>query len=535
MAFFPGSSIRKSPLVQLFKRVVSEWASISGVSSVMLPEIPESSQRVMPTMSEISSGPCTVITGSEKILPGLVTNVPLVVSVIGSTGFAYQNGLQRKLTTKGRCGLPRRIFSKGIWLTISEADRDALHVVLADESICIGPAPAAKSYLNMSAIVSAAVLTGCEAIHPGYGLLSENPKFAALCKECGLGFIGPDAEIIEKMGDKDAARRTMREAGVPIIPGCDVVEGVRQAQAEAERIGFPLLIKARAGGGGRGIRRVNGPEEVEMAYLSATAEAQSAFGDGAVYMEKFLFPVKHIEMQILCDNYGQVVCLGERECSMQRKNQKTLEESPSPSMTEEMRREMIRVSTLAAKTVGYKGLGTIEFLLTQEHQFYFMEMNTRLQVEHPVTEMVTDVDLVKWQIRVAAGVKLDFTQEDVRLSGHAIECRINAEDPSMGFRPSCGKITLLHIPGGPKVRFDTALYHDYVVPPFYDSMIGKLIVHAGTRQEAIRKMQAALCEMVIEGVEHNRELQLETISAPEFIDGSYTTDFLGKLLKELYP
>ena len=335
----------------------------------------------------------------------------------------------------------------------SEADRDALHVVLADESICIGPAPAAKSYLNMSAIVSAAVLTGCEAIHPGYGLLSENPKFAALCKECGLGFIGPDAEIIEKMGDKDAARRTMREAGVPIIPGCDVVEGVRQAQAEAERIGFPLLIKARAGGGGRGIRRVNGPEEVEMAYLSATAEAQSAFGDGAVYMEKFLFPVK----------------------------------------------------------------------------------NTRLQVEHPVTEMVTDVDLVKWQIRVAAGVKLDFTQEDVRLSGHAIECRINAEDPSMGFRPSCGKITLLHIPGGPKVRFDTALYHDYVVPPFYDSMIGKLIVHAGTRQEAIRKMQAALCEMVIEGVEHNRELQLETISAPEFIDGSYTTDFLGKLLKELYP
>ena len=417
----------------------------------------------------------------------------------------------------------------------SEADRDALHVVLADESICIGPAPAAKSYLNMSAIVSAAVLTGCEAIHPGYGLLSENPKFAALCKECGLGFIGPDAEIIEKMGDKDAARRTMREAGVPIIPGCDVVEGVRQAQVEAERIGFPLLIKARAGGGGRGIRRVNGPEEVEMAYLSATAEAQSAFGDGAVYMEKFLFPVKHIEMQILCDNYGQVVCLGERECSMQRKNQKTLEESPSPSMTEEMRREMIRVSTLAAKTVGYKGLGTIEFLLTQEHQFYFMEMNTRLQVEHPVTEMVTDVDLVKWQIRVAAGVKLDFTQEDVRLSGHAIECRINAEDPSMGFRPSCGKITLLHIPGGPKVRFDTALYHDYVVPPFYDSMIGKLIVHAGTRQEAIRKMQAALCEMVIEGVEHNRELQLETISAPEFIDGSYTTDFLGKLLKELYP
>lgn len=416
----------------------------------------------------------------------------------------------------------------------SEADRGALHVVLADEAICIGPAPVSGSYLNQSAIVSAAVLTGCEAIHPGYGLLSENPRFARLCSECGLAFIGPDAEIIEKMGDKDAARRTMRQAGVPVVPGCDVVESIEQAREQAGAIGYPLLIKARAGGGGRGIRRVNSPDEVELAFQSATAEAQAAFGDGAVYMEKFLQNVKHIEMQLLCDNYGNVVCLGERECSMQRKNQKTLEESPSPSVSEEMRAEMMRVSALAARTVGYQGLGTIEFLLTQEGQFYFMEMNTRLQVEHPVTEMVTGLDLVKWQIRVSAGVELNFTQQDVHLSGHAIECRINAEDPSAGFRPSCGRITLLHIPGGPMVRFDTALYPDYVVPPFYDSMIGKLIVHAGTRQEAVRKMQAALCEMVIEGVEHNRELQLETISAPEFLDGTYTTDFLNRLIGGLY-
>ena len=416
----------------------------------------------------------------------------------------------------------------------SEADRGALHVVLADEAICIGPAPVSGSYLNQSAIVSAAVLTGCEAIHPGYGLLSENPRFARLCSECGLAFIGPDAGIIEKMGDKDAARRTMRQAGVPVVPGCDVVESIEQAREQAGIIGYPLLIKARAGGGGRGLRRVNSPDEVELAFQSATAEAQAAFGDGAVYMEKFLQNVKHIEMQLLCDNYGNVVCLGERECSMQRKNQKTLEESPSPSVSEEMRAEMMRVSALAARTVGYQGLGTIEFLLTQEGQFYFMEMNTRLQVEHPVTEMVTGLDLVKWQIRVSAGVELNFTQQDVHLYGHAIECRINAEDPSAGFRPSCGRIKLLHIPGGPMVRFDTALYPDYVVPPFYDSMIGKLIVHAGTRQEAVRKMQAALCEMVIEGVEHNRELQLETISAPEFLDGTYTTDFLNRLIGGLY-
>ena len=409
----------------------------------------------------------------------------------------------------------------------SEADRGALHVVLADEAICIGPAPVSGSYLNQSAIVSAAVLTGCEAIHPGYGLLSENPRFARLCSECGLAFIGPDAEIIEKMGDKDAARRTMRQAGVPVVPGCDVVESIEQAREQAGAIGYPLLIKARAGGGGRGIRRVNSPDEVELAFQSATAEAQAAFGDGAVYMEKFLQNVKHIEMQLLCDNYGNVVCLGERECSMQRKNQKTLEESPSPSVSEEMRAEMMRVSALAARTVGYQGLGTIEFLLTQEGQFYFMEMNTRLQVEHPVTEMVTGLDLVKWQIRVSAGVELNFTQQDVHLYGHAIECRINAEDEN--FRPSCGKITTLHVPNGPWVRFDSALYQGCVVPPWYDSLLGKLIVHAPTREEAIRKMRSALGELAIEGVCDNSELQLDILNNPEFLSGVYHTDLMGHL------
>ena len=408
----------------------------------------------------------------------------------------------------------------------SEADRDALHVSLADESYCIGPAPVGQSYLNMTAILTAAVASGARAIHPGYGLLSENARFAELCEQCKLVFIGPKSEVIAKMGDKDEARRTMREAGVPVVPGFDLVTSVEQLKSEAGRIGFPLLIKARSGGGGRGIRKVERMEDLENAYLSASSEAQSAFGDGAVYLEKFLSPVKHVEMQILCDNYGHVLCLGERECSMQRKNQKLIEESPSPAVTPEMREQMMEVSRKAARAAGYTGVGTIEFLLTRDGHFYFMEMNTRLQVEHPVTEMVTGIDLVKWQIRVAAGSELGFTQEDVRMTGHAIECRINAEDPSHNFRPSSGRITLLHVPGGPWVRFDTALYQDYFVPPFYDSMIGKLIVHARTRQEAIRKMQAALCEMVVEGVDHNGMLQSDLIASPEFMDGSYTTDFL---------
>ena len=410
----------------------------------------------------------------------------------------------------------------------SEADREALHVSLADESICIGPPPVKDSYLNMTAILSAAVATGAQAIHPGYGLLSENARFAQLCEQCHITFIGPSAQIISKMGDKDEARRTMVAAGVPVVPGCDLVPDAQTALREAKRIGFPLLIKARAGGGGRGIRLVEGEEEVENAFLAASSEAASAFGDGACYMEKFLRPVKHIEMQVIADQQGNVVCLGERECSVQRKNQKLIEESPSPVVDEKTRRQMIDVSTKAAKAVGYQGVGTIEFLYDREGNFYFMEMNTRLQVEHPVTEMVTGIDLVKWQIRVAAGQPLGFSQEDIRLEGCAIECRINAENPSQGFRPSCGRVSLLHIPGGPWVRFDTALYQDYFVPPYYDSMIGKLIVHAKTREEAIRKMQAALCELVIEGLDHNAEFQMDVLEDEEFRNGTYTTNLMEK-------
>lgn len=408
----------------------------------------------------------------------------------------------------------------------SEADRTALHVALADESVCIGSAPASGSYLNMPAVLSAAIVTGAQAIHPGYGLLSENPRFAELCERCKIKFIGPSAEIIRRMGDKDEARRTMREAGVPVVPGCDLVESVEQLHSEAQRIGYPLLIKARSGGGGRGIRRVDAEEELENAYLSAKAEAESAFGDGEVYMEKLLLNVKHIEVQLLCDAHGNVITLGERECSMQRLHQKLIEESPSPAVDTKLRERMLDAAVKAAKAAGYEGVGTVEFLLTEDKQFYFMEMNTRLQVEHPVTEMVTGIDLVKWQIRVAAGLEIPFKQEEVKLRGHAIECRINAENPAENFRPCAGKVTLLHVPGGPMVRFDTALYQDYVIPPFYDSMVAKLIVHAPTRAEAIRKMQAALCEMVIEGVEHTGWMQSDLIAERGFQDGTYTTAYL---------
>ena len=410
----------------------------------------------------------------------------------------------------------------------SEADREALHVSLADEAICIGGPQVKDSYLNMTAILSAAVATGAQAIHPGYGLLSENAKFAKLCESCRIVFIGPSAEIINKMGDKDEARRTMKAAGVPVVPGCDVIEDVKEAHKKADEIGYPLLCKARAGGGGRGIRLVNHTDEFENAFQTASNEALSAFGDGAVYLEKFLSPVKHIEMQIICDDHGNVVCLGERDCSVQRKNQKLIEESPSPVVTEDIRAKMVEVSTKAAKAVGYRGVGTIEFLFDRDNHYYFMEMNTRLQVEHPVTEMVTGIDLVKWQIRVASGLPLSFTQKDIKIEGAAIECRINAEDPNNNFCPSCGRITLLHVPGGPWVRFDTALYQDYFVPPFYDSMMGKLIVYAKTREEAIRKMQAALCELVIEGVEHNSELQMDILSDEDFKSGRYYTNFMSK-------
>ncbi len=408
----------------------------------------------------------------------------------------------------------------------SEADRSALHVSLADESICIGPALAKDSYLNMTAILSAAVVTGAEAIHPGYGLLSENARFAALCAECNIVFIGPDASLITLMGDKDQARKTMRDANVPVIPGGDVMDTLEEAQSAANTIGYPLLIKARSGGGGRGIRKVNSPEEFSAAYQTARAEAESAFGDSAVYLEKYLYPAKHVEVQILGDQQGNIICLGERECSIQRKNQKLLEESPSPSLSEETRIQMHETAIRAAKAVNYHNAGTIEFLVAEDGSFYFMEMNTRLQVEHTITEMVTGIDLVKWQIRIAAGVPLTITQEEIRITGCAIECRINAEDSSKDFLPCAGRITTLHVPGGPWVRFDTAIYQDYMIPPFYDSMIGKLIVCAKTREEAIRKMKSALCELIIDGVANNSDLQLAILEDHRFISGDYATNFM---------
>lgn len=408
----------------------------------------------------------------------------------------------------------------------SQADKDALHVSIADESYCIGGPQVGDSYLNMAAILTVAVISGAQAIHPGYGLLSENAKFVSLCEKCNIEFIGPSSEMISKLGDKDEARRTMRNAGVPVTPGTDIIEGVNIAKEKAAEIGYPILIKARSGGGGRGIRLVHNEDEFENAFHSASAEAQSAFGDGAVYIEKYLKPVKHIEMQLLCDKFGNVVCLGERECSVQRKNQKLIEESPSPAITPEIRANMMEAAKKAALAVGYENAGTVEFLLDKDKNFYFMEMNTRLQVEHPVTEMVVGIDLVQWQIRIAAGAKLSMTQDKIFIHGSAIECRINSEDPDNNYRPSCGTINLLHIPGGPNVRFDTAIYQDYTVPPYYDSMIGKLIVQARSRELAIRKMKMALSELIIQGITHNRNLHLDILSDKEFVDGTYTTGFM---------
>ncbi len=415
----------------------------------------------------------------------------------------------------------------------STADKDALHVRMADESFCIGGPQVADSYLNMAAILEVAALSGAQAIHPGYGLLSENSKFVALCKKCNIEFIGPSAEMIERLGDKDEARKTMRAAGVPVTPGSDIIDDINEARQKAEEIGFPLLVKARSGGGGRGIRRVDSIEEFDNAFLSAKAEAQSAFGDGAVYMEKFLTPVKHVEMQLLSDKYGNVVCLGERECSVQRKNQKLIEESPSPAITPDIRKKMMEAAAKAARAVGYENAGTVEFLLDKDKNFYFMEMNTRLQVEHAVTEMVVGIDIVQWQIRIASGAKLTVTQDRVFMHGNAIECRINAEDVDNDFRPGCGTINFIHIPGGPNVRFDTAIYQDYSVPPYYDSMIGKLIVQARSRELAIRKMKMALSELTVSGIKHNRNLHIDILSDPEFVSGEYTTGFMEERKKRL--
>ncbi|MHB1151738.1 MAG: acetyl-CoA carboxylase biotin carboxylase subunit [Eubacteriales bacterium] len=410
----------------------------------------------------------------------------------------------------------------------SEADRESLHVSLADESYCIGPARVSDSYLNMNTILTVAQCSGAEAIHPGYGLLSENTEFAELCEACNIKFIGPRSDVVRRMGSKDEARITMKNNNIPVIPGCDYINSVDIALNEAEKIGYPVMIKARAGGGGRGIRIAHDRNEIEKVYNTASVEAKNAFGDGTVYLEKYLSPVKHVEIQIIGDNYNNIVCIGDRDCSIQRKNQKLLEECPAPTLPDITRKNMMETAVKAAEAVGYTGVGTIEFLLDSDNNFYFLEMNTRLQVEHCVTEMATGIDIVKWQIRVAAGYELGFSQADISYVGQAIECRINAENPLDDFRPSCGEITLLHVPGGHNVRFDTAVYQNYYVPPFYDSLIGKLIVCAKTREEAMRKMRCALSELVIEGINHNSELQLDILSDDDFINGTYTTGFLAE-------
>ncbi len=414
----------------------------------------------------------------------------------------------------------------------SEADRDALHTQIADEAICIGPPSPKDSYLNIHNIISATVLSGAEAIHPGFGFLSENSKFADMCSECNITFIGPDSETIDKMGNKSNARDMMIKAGVPVIPGSDgAVSSEEEALNTARKIGFPIVVKASAGGGGRGIRIVYSEEEFSKAFNTAKAEAKSAFGDDTMYVEKFIENPRHIEFQILADNFGNVIHLGERDCSMQRRNQKVLEESPSPVLTDKLRTLMGNDAVKAAKAVNYKNTGTIEFLLDKSGSYYFMEMNTRVQVEHPITEMVTGVDIIKEQINIAAGEKLNYKQEDIKINGHSIECRINAEDPSKDFRPNPGKINNLHVPGGLGIRLDSAVYAGYSIPPYYDSMIAKLIVHGKDRKEAISKMKRALGEFVIDGLKTNIDFQYALINTREFQSGNYDTGFIQKLMK----
>lgn len=410
----------------------------------------------------------------------------------------------------------------------SQADKDALHVQLADHAVCIGPAASKDSYLKVENILSAAVITGAQAIHPGFGFLSENAKFAKMCAECNITFIGPSSEVISQMGDKAEARKQMIAANVPVIPGSDdVVATVEEGIELAKRIGFPLLIKAVAGGGGKGIRRVETVEEFEHQFVTARQEALQAFGNADVYMERIIYPAKHIEIQILADQHGNVVHLGERDCSLQRKNQKIIEEAPSPSLSPQLRREMGEAAVRAAKAVGYQNAGTIEFLVDEEKHFYFMEMNTRIQVEHPITEMITNVDLVQLQIKIAAGEELPFTQEDITFQGHAIECRLNAENPFEGFRPSPGKVTFLHQPvGGMGVRIESALYTGYQIPPFYDSMLTKLIAHGKTREEAILRMKRMLFELVVEGVDTNQEFVEDLLDSKAFKRGDYTTAYV---------
>lgn len=411
----------------------------------------------------------------------------------------------------------------------SDADKEAMHTQLADEAICVGAGKSKDSYLNEINIISAAVTTKCNAIHPGFGFLSENAEFASICEECNIKFIGPSSETMSIMGNKSRARDIMKSAGVPVVPGSDgVVATYEDAMVEARKIGFPLMIKASAGGGGKGIRLVRKFEELENAYNTAKSEAKNNFNDDSVYMEKFIENPRHIEFQILGDSFGNVVHLGERDCSVQRRNQKVIEEAPSYILSAELREKMGDVAVRAAKAVNYVNAGTIEFLVDKNNDFYFMEMNTRIQVEHPITEMITNIDIVKEQLKIASGEEMKLNQDMIKIDGHAIECRINAENPSRNFAPCPGKIKFLNLPGGNGIRVDTAVYPGYTIPPLYDSMIAKLIVHGKTREEAIRKMISALEEVVIDGIDSNVDFHISILNNKRFREGSFDTSFISE-------
>ena len=416
----------------------------------------------------------------------------------------------------------------------SEADREALHTKLADEAVCIGPAPSSESYLSMDRIISATIVTGADAIHPGFGFLSENAKFAELCEQCNITFIGPDSKVIARLGNKQEARNTMVAAGVPVIPGSkEPIYDAKEGARIADEVGYPVIVKAALGGGGKGRRVANTPEEFQQSFNTAQKETQMAFGDNTMYIEHFVQHPRHIEFQILADSYGNVIHLGERDCSIQRKNQKLVEESPSKALSPQLREAMGAAAVAAARAAGYENAGTIEFVLDQDGKFYFIEMNTRIQVEHPVTELVTGLDLVREQLRIAAGLPLSLTQEEVSLTGHAIECRVNAEDAAAGFRPCPGTTEFLHFPGGPGVRVDSMLYNGYAVSPYYDSLVAKIIVHAPTRLEAIRRMRRALEELVIQGYPTTADFAHLLLHHPDFVRGQYDTGFLAGHMDEI--
>lgn len=415
----------------------------------------------------------------------------------------------------------------------SEADKDAMHVHLADEAVCIGPSASKDSYLKIERILSATVASGAEAVHPGFGFLSENEKFAKLCKKCNITFIGPSGDIIERMGNKSEARNTMIRALVPIVPGTkDSVYNAEDGKRAADEAGYPVMIKASAGGGGKGMRICRTPEEFKRLFETAQKEAKNAFGDESMYIEKYIEKARHIEFQILADNYGNVIHLGERDCSLQRRHQKIIEEAPSPALKEELRKKMGEAAITAAKASGYKNAGTIEFLLDKNNNFYFIEMNTRIQVEHGITELITGIDLIKEQIKIAAGERLKYRQEDIKIRGHAVECRINAESPENNFMPCPGTIESLHMPGGFGVRVDSAVYAGYQIPPYYDSLIAKVMVHGADRVSAIAKMKTALNELLIEGIETNRGFNIKLLDNKRFRDGSADTALVEEVIAD---